>query len=186
MKNIRQQGSALIVVTIILLVAILATSGYFFLQSLNKKVTQPGTSQATPNKNETPGVSSTDPEKGYVVLKDWGVKFKTTDALTSTVVKYSISNDTYAFTTARIEQLGGECAKAPYNVTVSMTRDTVRPPSGPATLLNEQPINGYYYSTYGPSANCSAFNANGQMQTPNQIEVDDRAALKESLATISQ
>jgi hypothetical protein len=177
MKKQYQNGSALIVVIIILVIAILGTLGFLFWQNLNSKTNQPETAQVNPD--------DTDENEGYLVLEDWGVRFKIAPALDSTEVKYSLKNDTYAFTTSRIEALGGECTKAPFNVTVSLTRYTENPGAGPMTLLNTEPINGYYYATYGPPASCSGFDTNGDMQAANQIEIDDRAALKETLATIS-
>ena len=183
-----QNGSALIVVVTILGAAILGGLGFALWQNFSQNTPQPEASQDQPEDNNLDNQSGEDNqnESGYLVLNDWGVKFKIADALRSTEIKYSVENDKYAFTTARIEALGGECTKPPFNVTVSLTRHAEKPQPGPATLLTEQPINAYYYTTYGPPASCSSFNENGQMQTANQIETDDRAVLKETLASITE
>jgi len=184
MTSRNQTGSLLVVVIVALAVLIVGTVGYFAWGKFNpSNNSQPDTSKTPDDKSPTP---EPDPQNddGYIVLKDWGIRFKKVDALNTTTVKYSVDGDTYAFTTARIEALGGECTKEPYNVTVSLIR-TTDPNPGPMNRLNEQPINGYYYMTYGPPASCSSFDGNGQMKEADQIENDDRASLKEMLATIS-
>jgi hypothetical protein len=187
MNKQKQNGSALVILVIILIVAIIAALGFVVWQNSTQNTSQPDTSENKPEENniDTQPNESNESLSGYLVLKDWGVKLKIADTLKSTEIKFSAESNTYAFTTARIEALGGECTKSPYNVTVSLTRHTEKPQPGPFTLLNEQPVNGHYYTTYGPPASCSSFDENGQMQSASQTEIDDRAALKETLASIT-
>lgn len=103
----------------------------------------------------------TDPNKGYVVLDDWGVRFKPTDSTTYTYAKVTdTSDDIYGFSTDVLAAMGKYCV-ASEGRKGSVIRRTTADVSGvvgdPGQLLNTSAmINGYYYYYTGPqSAGCT-------------------------------
>lgn len=186
-KTLSQKGSAHAVIIVILVVALLGTLGFIFWQNFIKPETAQNTNSNT-SKTENKEKTTDDTKKSnQLVLNDWGVKFTIAAPLASTEVKYKARDaNSYVFTTSRIEALGGECTKSPYGDTASLIRFTEKPVAVPdGELINESPINGYYYALSGPIASCSGFDSNGQMTQPNPIETNDRDALKVTIKTLS-
>ena len=179
-----QNGNVLVVVLIIAVtLTVLGVVGYLLWNNLsNQDQKLSGNSSEEKSDNNQP-----DKDSGYLKIDAWNVRFKLADGLENTEVIYSIEGDTLSLTTKRIEAIGGECTKKPFNSTITITRYSESPGQGPADILNdEQPIGGYYYTLYGPSAACSMFDENSEMtQEQSQIEIDDRAALRSTAATIS-
>lgn len=128
----------------------------------------------------------------YLQIDAWALKFKISENLASTKVVHYLrstedtpSQDYFAFTTERIRTLGGKCTDQQFADTVLLYRYKEKPIATPnGELINESPLNGYYYVLTSPIVSCSAFNSDDQMQSPSQDEVNDRAALKESLRKI--
>lgn len=126
----------------------------------------------------------------YVVLEDWGVRFRKDAKLidTDVIITKSEEEDVYQLTTSRIQSLGGRCAQKPHN-TVSLLRKPERPSPpwtpGNRPPINEQPIAGYFYIIYEPIVACSGFDSNGNLTSVNTIETQDKDALSKSLNTIS-
>jgi hypothetical protein len=136
--------------------------------------------------------STAENDEGFLVIDDWNVKFELTGALKTTEVKYyaRTTSDTpsqsyYAFTTARIRDLGGKCNEQTYGDTVLLYRYSEKPEATPdGELINQNALGGYYYVVTSPIASCSGFDANDQMKTPSPTEVSDRAALKDSIGRL--
>lgn len=131
-------------------------------------------------------------DKNRFVLADWKIEFSLSAHLQETEVKYtqrkSIDNQvTYAFTTARIQALGGECTRQTFGDTVTLSRFTEKPVAIPdGKLLNEKPINGYYYATGGPLAACSSVDSDGKViRSASDTELKDAAALREFVETLT-
>jgi hypothetical protein len=185
----KQSGSALVVVIVIAVVAILGALGYViwnnFFGSINTETEQVVTQPNTPSDNVS--------DENILTINNWGIQFAISDSLQSTKVMYNerSTNDEpprnyYAFTTERIQRLGGKCAERQFGDTVIVYRYTEKPIATPdGELINEEAIGGYYYVLTSPIAACSGFNENDQMIEPSQVEIDDRAALKDSIRTLT-
>jgi hypothetical protein len=125
----------------------------------------------------------------FLVIDDWNIKFELTDSLKTTEVKYyaRTTSDTpqqsyYAFTTARILDIGGKCSEQTFGDTILLYRYSEKPEATPdGELINQNALDGYYYVVTSPIASCSGFDSKGQMKAASQTEVGDRAALKESI-----
>lgn len=80
-KKYTQQGSAHIIIVVTLVVALLATLGFVFWQNFIDKDssstadTSKTIDSTAGNYSETPAAATTN-NQGYVVVKEWGVKFK--------------------------------------------------------------------------------------------------------------
>jgi len=163
-KYRNQTGSAHVVIIIILIIAILGVLGYV---AWNNLLAPKSNSQTAQNDTKSPQVPEKntvdDPNKGYLVLKDWGVKFQIPDGLTD-VKYYKVDGyDSYELTTSRVEDLGGDCTTPPVDKVPGVIRldglsrtQTKREEfmsSQPAN--NNEPINGYYYIATGGQSLCS-------------------------------
>ena len=185
----RQSGFAHAFLIIGLIVAIVVALGFIFWQNFIYKepVTNKTETQVIKKPEETKKVDS---NAGYVVVDDWGIRFKSVSELSSTNVTYVARSDDnsgtyYAFSTDRIKALGGRCTEQPFGDTVTLTRGSEKPIATPdGELINTEPLNGYFYVLSGPIASCTNFDSNGAMVPPSKVETDDRMALKESIKTL--
>lgn len=163
----------LVIITVVLALALVGALGYIFyqnfIQTKNSVSSVKTNNDSKPKTNTgTDNTSNTDPNKGYLVLSDWGVKFKLNDSLKNTQVKYykvsdSDWGDVYEFTTSRVEALGEGCV-----VTHSVLGDqgatrlaSLFRLNKPNTIEASPPIlirqiDDYYYYYRGAQATCSS------------------------------
>ncbi len=134
-KLTKQSGFAhIIVLTVILAVALIGTLGFVFWQNVmmpktnvsdgkvvdNVKKLDDKSKVVNTNSGLDEAASST---KGYLVLDDWGVKFKLPTRLGDNEVTYFKgssyrSEDSYTFSTKKVQNLGGSCAKSDVGLVV--------------------------------------------------------------------
>lgn len=102
MKKIIKNQDGFGVVEIILVVMVLGLIGfvgyhaYSQRHKTNNAQTTSTVSTTTPKKTETPKPTTTvDPNAGYLVVSEWGLRFKTPNGLAD--VRYKIQGDTLAF-----------------------------------------------------------------------------------------
>ncbi len=181
LKNLhKQNGSSLLVVIIILAVAILGALGYVVWSNyIAPKTTQNHTTQATTAQTNN---QTNDLNKGYLVLEDWGVKFKIPDSLTD-IKSYKLTaasnskgiTDYYEFTTQRVEDLGGQCAGSTSNGSVirldSLDRTQTKQDefASTAPANDNEPIANYYYYVSGGQSTCADQGTDIQTQDRNAI-----------------
>jgi hypothetical protein len=168
-KNyLKQKGSAHVVIIVILVIALLGTLGFVFWQNFINKKSAEVTSDSKQTTNQ-PTEKVKDPDEGYLVLKDWNIKFKLpADSNEITYYKKQAEpNDKgieeyYEFSTKRVEALGGQCVE-PNNLgqvirNGSMSRTKIKREgeiaSGSAVNNNES-IAGYYYYISGGQSTCA-------------------------------
>jgi len=188
-KTLSQKGSTHIVIIVILVIALLGTLGFVFWQNFINKSTPQINNDTSKTDNKQQENTNKDTQKSNrLTLNDWGVTFTVSASLASTEIKYEAKGvDSYVFTTSRIQALGGECTKSPFGDTVNLTRSTEKPIAVPdGELLNESPVNGYYYVLSAPISSCSSLDSNQQtVHQVNPIETSDRDALNATLKTLS-
>jgi hypothetical protein len=154
MKKQNQAGSALVVVIIILVIALIGTLGFVVWQNF----LQPKATIEKVQTDESSNISTRtlkDPE--YINLTDWSVKLQAPDGLKASTVKYGKNRiaeapEYYSFTTTKIVDLGEECATGyPFGDIVSLERSTSRQTaldnatSYGGELINDSAINNYFY-----------------------------------------
>ena len=127
--------------------------------------------EADQEKAERAPKDDKDENKGYVVLSDWGVKFKMpTNIGEVTYYKKTAPENRqgvkeyYEFSTKRVEELGGQCIE-PNDIgfvirLASLSRSQNNPepnPTYPSQVpVNEgKAINGYYYYAEGGHSVCA-------------------------------
>lgn len=171
-----QSGNVHLIIIIVLTVALLSTLGFVFWQNFM----QP--------KNTTPAVV-TDVNKGYLVLNDWGVKFKLPTNLGSNKINYDLRAgkdfEAYVFSTSRVEALGGQCLSTDQNFinlgTISRSTSLSTAMTSPPTLAGK--IGDYYYYYQHPQSICSSV---GSSEDINQIQIEDIAVIQSLLMSVEK
>jgi hypothetical protein len=182
-----ESGSAHVIIIAILSVALIGAVGILFWQNfINKPTEKASTDTAMVAKadskqavSESPQATANNPNEGYLVLNDWGVRFKPTS---SVKISYELKNDghwngDYWFTTDTLKNLGGYCDVDGGIPLVRSTERYIEKNSPPTPLNNEQKIGNYYYYYYTPQATCSDDDHYNQ-------EPAEYRAIKDLLATI--
>jgi prepilin-type N-terminal cleavage/methylation domain-containing protein len=98
MKSNQKGFSVVEILIVIVVVGLLSAVGWLVYDRQKNKVDdKPVTHTSTTQKEETPKqeTAKPDPNAGYLVVKEWGLRFKTPSGLTD--VKYVIHDDTLAF-----------------------------------------------------------------------------------------
>jgi type II secretory pathway pseudopilin PulG len=181
-NSLNQKGGAHVVIIVILLIALLGTLGFVFWQSfINKE----STDAATDQKQATSQLAEEDKDldEGYLVLKDWGIKFKLlTDSNEITYYKKQAEpNDKgveeyYVFSTKRVEALGGQCAEpndiGPVIRNGSISRTKIKREgeiASGSSVNNNESIADYYYYISGGQSLCANEGADIQQQDRDMI-----------------
>jgi hypothetical protein len=169
MNNSRTQGSAIIVIIFTLAIALIGALGFVFWQNTiqSKNAAQPAekaTSNNTLKQSEEKTVGGLN--EGYLVLDDWGVKFKLPKESGEVLVyKKTVSNqygtfESYELTTKRVEGLGQRCVPDASEGVIRLssigrlkTKQEQYSSAFPAN--NNEPINGFYYYVSGGQSICS-------------------------------
>jgi len=125
---------------------------------------------------------------GYVVIKEWGVRFKPASGLNASDVTYydvennnGISNDLYGLTTKRVEAIGGHCSHSDPGYFVSLASIGRSKTASSTDEQSSVKIGDYYYYAYPAQSACG----DDTTTSPNsQIESEDYALLKNSIGTL--
>ncbi len=130
--------------------------------------------QTTGGTENTTNMSTSNPNEGYIVIDDWGVRFKYSG---SGEVQYYKNGQAYSFTTAAAKKIAG-CSEQPFASLGSLSRSTESSTMTETSLNNGAKIGDYYYYYSHPQFMCAEKDADSafiQAQTN---------AIKDMLATI--
>jgi hypothetical protein len=169
MNNSQTQGSAIIVIIFTLAIALIGALGLMFWQNTmqSKNATQPTKSAISNNAlKQSEAKTVVDPNEDYLVLDDWGVKFKLPKESGEVLVyKKTVSNqngtfESYDLTTKRVEGLGQRCAPDASEGVIRLSsigrlKAKQEQYSSAFPANNNEPINGYYYYVSGGQSICS-------------------------------
>lgn len=164
----KQTGSALVVIIIVAAVALLGVLGYVlwnnYLAPKDNEAAQQTITTPETDVEETP---VPDPDKGFFVLENWGVKFKL-PADSGEIRYYKTTflddNEAYQLSTKRVEELGGRCAPGAEDgqillSTIGRTQNKIDEgrlvTTGTRPVNNGESIDGYYYYVGGGQSSCS-------------------------------
>ncbi len=97
MKTNQKGFSIVEILVVIVIVGLLGAVGWLVYDSQKDKTSETSNTSSTTKKAETPKQETVkpDPNAGYLVVKEWGLRFKTPSGLTD--VRYAINDDTVAF-----------------------------------------------------------------------------------------
>lgn len=162
---------------IVIIVAALIVAGVIVwrLIDANKPAdnqTQTQNAADTPASQGETSQPTTNPNQGYVVLKEWNVRFKPTQALGE--VRYAKIKDfpqeAYKFTTTALIEREPNCSESSNAITLgSLTRSQQESPEYGTTLAT---IDGYYYQYRGSDAACSENPANYEFESNVRMELE--------------
>lgn len=118
---------------------------------------------------------------GYLVLKEWGVRLKTSDPTVSYKIVSGDGYEVVYLTNAKIQALTGckvtnENPEAGHLVAISRSKTEVEDAIGGAEYINR--VGEYHYYVAGPQAACSEGSAD------QSIEVAQAAVLKNIARTV--
>jgi len=169
----KQRGFAHAVLIICLVTALIGALGFIFWQNfINKEPVVKDEPVVVTKKEE--------PQAKLFSVKDYGVQFTIPATLSDTTIKYEprqIGEASFlAFTTQRVIDLGGDCAKAyPFGDIITLSRDD-QATSDQYQVYTSEKINNYYYhvgtietSGLTPESTCPA---NAQAKSDEDALVD--------------
>ena len=150
-------------VGVILVMTLVALVGFFVLRMFFSDSTQKNASQSTTQQvSESSSSQSasqqvvTDPNKDYVVIKPWGVRFKPVIELGN--VEYfkpsDINAEAFTFTTKALSEEAASCSPDSNNIVLGLlTRSVEKDPAAGGIVAT---IGGYIYQYRAPQATCGA------------------------------
>ncbi len=163
------------IVLVVAAVAVLGLIGWRVYDANNAKnnssTNQTGSNQSSNTQGDTPQNRQSDPNAGYVVVKEWGIRFKPVDGLSG--VAYSIgqvqdSNGTASFSTESLAQYGDSCSASQTGMAplgrLVRTLGTKDDAVTRSTAYSAQ-IGDYYYQYVTPQTICSDNTATTNLQT---------------------
>lgn len=177
MTNNKQSGfGAVVVIVVIVVVAILGYAGYRIYTAqtnkpanTNSTTNNDQTANTTQNSNTQTGTTTTDPNAGYVVIKEWGVRFKPVSGLSG--VEYALTDENTAqLTTSQLEALDPNCSAQKYPVLGGIVRSTNASVASSKSLGK---IGNYYYYYYTPQGVCSDQSSTRDIQTASLAYLKD-------------
>ncbi|SHV14454.1 Uncharacterised protein [Mycobacteroides abscessus subsp. abscessus] len=161
-------------------VVVIALGGIFYWQNDKQLSTADttGSSQTTGDNVETKNPDLADPGTPagaeYLILEDWGIKFKLPPKLGE--VRYYKVGENYEFSTRKVEALGQQCVEPSNRDYVTrlgyLSRTTKLPDHsvGSISPVNDgQPINGHYYMYGAGQSICSTEGGDVQKADSNLI-----------------
>lgn len=174
----RSAGFGIVGVVVVMLAVLVLGFVAWRIYDANQK---PHTSTSTPtavgtNDTSLPTASESDPNEGYVVIEQWGVRFKPVEGLGE--VEYfkprDMPYDAFTFTTKVLADASPTCASTSGNIIQGMLyRNKEQQPASGEVFAK---IGDYYYQFRGPDSTCGAGN--------DQLEVDSLMQLKQSLRSL--
>lgn len=188
MKRRLQKGSAHVILTIILGVGLVGAIGWIFWQNFVSKDDSAKVSTSEDSNKKTPKkeAKETDPNEGYLVIKEWGVRFKIPSSLSPSTIGYEKSDvgDGYLdiYSTLVKSELAN-CLNKDQGLDadgslISMYRK-IESVEGPDSYqINKEPIAGYYYG-YNNQAAYFCFD-----EQVRQRSLDELKKLDEMLKTL--
>jgi hypothetical protein len=179
----KQTGSAHVVIIVILVIALIGTLGFVFWQNFfASKDTTPQQEAGQIEKSSSSSENkSADLDKGYLVLKDWGVKFKLPQTKSEIVYYKEAANgvEYYDFTTKRVEALGETCVEPNSqgfvtrlgSISRSVTKNELHPSA--YAINNNKPLGGFYYYNSGAQSLCATAEGSTDIQVEDRKLVND-------------
>lgn len=172
-------GAALVLVVaaVIVVAGFIAWNIYSGNKSSFSKPTQTGgqTQTSTASANSSPQTTQpvlADPNAGYVVIREWGVRFKPVDGLKDVVYavdpNFHSGNLEYVkFSTKALAQFGVSCSEKEKGTSPlgGLMRAKSKQDFDSTIYTNPQPIGGYYYQYVTPQAACGDSKAANDLET---------------------
>lgn len=156
-----------IFIAILLALAVVCGTAYLLLKPQTPKPTD-----AVEQPEQTQKINE-DPNKGYIVIKEWGVRFKSTEGLKD--VEYSkvegLTEDDLTFTTTELSEKSEFCRKETGQILLGLlTRAKEEDPQNGGVVAK---IGDYIYQYRGPQAACTQDTADVQLEGKTVIRLSE-------------
>jgi prepilin-type N-terminal cleavage/methylation domain-containing protein len=159
MKRNEKGFSVVEVLVVIIIVGLIAAIGWFVVGKQKDKATNSdatkNTTQQTADKDTTQETTKANPNEGFLVVKEWGLRFKTPTGLAD--VKYAIHDDTLAFfakpSDSSVQYVSNYDKFEDSNFTHAIgvlyrSTSSTKPFSSDGTRQGEKVGNYYYYTNW--------------------------------------
>lgn len=176
-------GTVGIVIVTLAVLVVAGVVGWRVWDASQQKSTASSSNASTTPATSTATAIQVDPNEGYVVIKEWGVRLKAVAGLTNLKTLSRTSSLQQAqeqmFMTDDMQKLNAACSgEAEGSRPLGALVRTQAPITQLSNLQSINQINGYYYYYYAPATSCSPDATNEALQTANLAKV------KESLSTL--
>ena len=163
MKSNQNGFSTLMAVIVVFIIIVIA--GLIVWRVLDTNKTFNTQSQENTTNQQSQQQAKADPNEGYVVIKEWGVRFKPTEELTG--VQYfkpeHVTIDSITFTTTALSAASEYCRESSGDIILGLlTRSTETDPQYGGMLAK---IGAYTYQYRGPQAACSRDDLTAESKT---------------------
>jgi hypothetical protein len=142
----QERGSVVEIVIIGVLLLVIAGLVVWRIMDANKPENKDTNTSTTTSKTELPNDAVTekkvDPNEGYVVINDWGIRFKPVSAEKILYWKSSDGSDTYYFSTESVKKMNGCSDASLYSLTRLKSKDVM---TG-IYLKDGNKVGDYYYN----------------------------------------
>ena len=166
-----QRSKGFSAITIIAIVAIVILAGLVAWRIYAPHKKQP--QQSTVGKESSQPELTDKPNLDYLLINEWGVRFKLNQGLSD--IKYfkpiDIGGDAFSFTTDTLEKTSVNCSSSEGKIVLGLLTRSVTPEPAAGQVLAE--INGYTYQYRAPQATCG-----GDSAIENQATLDLSQSLK--------
>jgi hypothetical protein len=181
MRTPKESGFSLgVIVLIVLIAGVMAIAGWR-IHETNKnnahdQASNQSLNQNNPSKSQQDQSSKSDPNAGYVVIKEWGVRFKPVAGLTGIEYFKSVQTpngvDRFDFSTAGLIKREPHCGEIGFS--------SVQRTSEPLTIYEKSlgKIGNYFYYYFGAAGACS------QQSSNYALESQQRQLVQQSLISI--
>ncbi len=155
-----ERGNVLeIIIIAVLVLAVIGLVVWRFIDGNNTNTegnSKQTISVTTNNDTAVVDTNQANPNEGYIVIEEWGIRFK---VMGSTKYEYAkMSSESYGFATTELSSLGQYCTAAYGGRGIIVRKTTANPEEGLGwgePLNGGKPINGYYYFLQGPQSWCA-------------------------------
>ena len=173
----RTEGFGALGLMIIVLVALfVGLIGWRVYDASKPQQSATNTPSQTENEAEPTQEIPADPNAGYVVIEQWGVRFKPAESLGE--VQYfrpsDLSADAFTFTTSKLANAAASCAPSSDNIIFGLLYRNKEQKAASGEVLAK--IGDYYYQFRGPGSTCGAGD--------DQLEVDTLKQISQSLRSL--
>ncbi|HVI69011.1 MAG TPA: hypothetical protein VM581_00985 [Magnetospirillaceae bacterium] len=177
MTNKKQSGFSLALVSTVIIV--IAVVGFVVLRMLDSGDASKQNLQQTSDKSGTQtSQQQDDPNVGYVVVSEWGVRFRPVDGLTGTIYfrPHSVTSDAYTFTTTELANKEANCGKDSRSIPIGLLTRSKDPNPADGGVIAV--IDGYSYQYRAASAACS------ESETSSNLENSVASSVSESIESL--
>jgi hypothetical protein len=195
MEENRQQGfGAALVLVVVATIVVAGLIGWNVYSNKKSSVSNPAQTSGQTSMNpattnpQTTQPAQVDANAEYVVIKEWGVRFKTVDGLKDVVYAvdpsfHSGNLEYIKFSTKALAQFGVSCSEKGIAPLGGLMRSKIRQDFDQAFPGHPQMIDDYYYEYSGAQSACSDIGASNE-KVVDDLQTKTNSLFRPSIKTL--